>query len=244
MSYVFKLYIQDEGSRWVDFSDRLQEDEKGNLSAAGTVSKSLVGDDIISMYKTNKIKLALDNSQFFWDNVEKWEDIKTVDGNIADFNLSKNNYEIKLTNNWAKLACFDKNDNYYSLGIYKIESLSTNLSQATANMSLISISNYLQKRDANIVKDGQNWYINRSITFLLEKLLNEADSGDTFETNLPDTIKIPTYKNIRTFSQLGQPPQRMKNNLYNPYIYLPYTEEFNDEFRHEGLEGVFDTEHG
>lgn len=244
MNYIFKLYIQDEGDRWVDFSDRLQEDEKGNVLATGSISKSLVGDDIISMYKTNRIKIALDNSQFFWDNVEKWEDIKTVKGNTADFNLSKNNYEIELTNNWAKLSCFDKNDNYYSLGIYKIESISTNLSQATANISLISVSNYLQKRDANIIKNGQDWYINKPITFLLERLLNEADSGNTFETDLPETIKIPTYKSIRIFSQLGQPPQRVKHNLYNPLMYFPFTDEYNDEFRHEGLEGIFDVEHG
>jgi hypothetical protein len=75
----------------------------------------------------------------------------------------------------------------------------------------------LKRRDASIVKDGDNWYQNRSIDFLVRELLklefgaeNSGDLPETFYVQSNTTISNPDGQ--RTLSLVGQTPDYTDTN--------------------------------
>lgn len=228
-----EIYIRDNTGTWVDFTDRFSKDSNG-LEQMSNLVKSLADDISGSVFRTSLTKITLDNSDFFWDSLENW------DGDYSDFTSSKNGYETDLSGHWIKIVEFfnDKSEsNYQNLGFYRIKSFSTYLNKGIAEITLKSISQYLNEKKAEFAKFGKGWYINRPVSFLLNKLLSNLDS-DIFSINLPDRIRTPTVDNIRVFSTLGTPPEEVRNNIYNPLTYYPYSsDDFSDEFLHDGLQG-------
>ena len=98
------------------------------------------------------------------------------------------------------------------MGVYIIKELETSFGKENiAKVSFETKMNALKKMDASIVKDGVNWYRNRSINFLVKELLKTKFANDDGE--IPESfyinehIQIPVPSEIgRTYSYFGVPP--------------------------------------
>lgn len=234
MSGELRLHIWDDNKNWVDFTDRFHKNRNG-LESVGTIKRKLMDEIINSTFSTSLTSIKMNNSDYFWDNINKWEDLKTVNGQSANFSLSKNYYEVDLKGNWIKLSEYFENK-YIVLGFFQIKKFSTFLNKGIASIKLKSISQYLKEKSAENVKNGKGWYINYSVTFLLKELLNSLDD-ELFNYDLPDRLKIPTINGKRMFSQLGMPPSEVRNNIYNPLVYYQFSVQFSDQFLNVNLDG-------
>lgn len=231
------VYIRDKNKKWVDFTSRFSRNSKG-LKNISSISKVLSGDSVNNLYKTDTTTIVLDNSDYFWDSYNNWDDVTTVDGNKADFDSTKKGYEADIAGHWIRIMDY-KDDKDITLGLFKIKKFSTFINKGIAKLKLNSLAAYLDKKSAEFARDGRGWYVNKPVAFLIDKLLSVLDD-DLFNIDLPDRIKIPTSSNNRVFSQLGQPVQNVKDNLYNPLFYYPFTSEFSNSFMNENLQGDFE----
>ena len=86
MIYEIKFYIQDKNKRWVDFSNRLGQ--AGNrLKGISTISHKTESKTYGGVILSSISSVTMDNSDGFWDNPDEWQNLRTIDGYTAEWNV-------------------------------------------------------------------------------------------------------------------------------------------------------------
>jgi len=170
-------------------------------------------------FKASSLTLKMINTDFAWDNLKKI-DLVTVEGNPAKFKLTENETNLDLKFRPVKFVAKFPKENMtvsYELGHFRINSINTDSSGA-ASLKLDSLEKDFIEKDADTVKDGKNWYFDRSVKFLVEELIKEVRSEykDNKEVVVgQDTISlsgIETTDNQRVYSEFGRPIVTVKPN--------------------------------
>ena len=221
-SFVPKFYIQDDNEEWVDFSDFLQDGGKQLLQQIQSIKYS-------SEYKYGTFKVQIpgivvkliNDDGFFTKPFPST--LKTIKNTTAQFGTTlKGKYSI-LSNRKARVSVIgiDKDVPFDEtvVGTYLIHGAKT-ITNTTYTIKLVSLANPLKNSDsAEVVKNGDDWYKNRPISFLLRELLKvryrEANQNAIPDSYVvPDKIAIPTaaYLNNDTGDQrrssvYGTPPE-------------------------------------
>jgi len=211
MIYEIKFYIQDKNKRWVDFSNRLGQ--AGNrLKGISTISHKTESKTYGGVILSSISSVTMDNSDGFWDNPDEWQNLRTIDGYTAEWNVSTNGREISLQKAKCKISVVVQSENgtyeEYTLGIFYINEVSTSNSRDTTTLKLVSLGYYLKNIEASKVRKGKKWYSYVPMSFLIKELLKLEFAEDDGE--LPDGFIIPDKLEInvgeRVFSIQGIPP--------------------------------------
>lgn len=217
-----RIYIKDHGKtatneslitrrepEWVDFT------EIENIYRIKDIN------DIISIgaegetpfvFQASTVNINLDNSDYIFDNLKK-ANLVTVNGNEAKFisTIENTNYdltyrEVKITGKFAKTNRIIEQD----LAHFYLRNIKTNTA-GIATLTLDSLEKPFMETSAEKVRDGRNWYRERSIKFLTQELIKSARSqyNDGKEIlNSEDKISISnieTPDSSRVFSEIGKP---------------------------------------
>ena len=214
-----RLYILDHGKEnpeeagrdpeWVDFT------EFAGIYRVESIPDVInIGTEGVKpfRFKASSLSLKLNNSDYAFDNL-KTIDFKTVNGNDALFLKTPNGTNLDIQFRPAKLVGkFPKAEMTvaYDLAHFRINSFTTDLT-GSANLKLDSLEKEFIEKDASSVKDGKNWYFDRSVKFLVEELIKsvrrEYDSGteNTIGNDTIDLSAIETGSSERVFSEMGRP---------------------------------------
>lgn len=223
--YEVKLYIRDANNEWVDFSDKTGTTGKNALKKAGTASNKVeIG---LGKFVSTIQAVTFDNSDGFFSKPFP-STLLTTAGTVAVFNVSKRKkravlrgLEVKISvavripsnhyidNVGGHAGGFD-NIQEVPIGHFYISSIVPNIVAKTIQINLISKDGRLQAKDANGIKDGYDWYTDKSASFLIEEILKTefSESGGS----LPSTYSIDrvpflnTIDSSRVISNLGRPP--------------------------------------
>jgi len=236
MDYEFKFYIRDSEHKWVDFSNRFVFGRTNSFKSISSLTFKLADIMLSDSVNFTLSDLKLQNHDYFFDTPSLWNSLVTVDGAIANFNKSSNSREINMLDTWCRFSAVKYNQDdisIFSLGNFIIHEFVTN-GNGEVNFALKSISEPLTRLDASKVRDGNSWYVNKSITYLLEKiLLLYFGEGNTLPNyfSLPDILTIPTYDGSRYVSSFGRPPEKIIGELYVPPEYYSYSNAFGQAFK-------------
>lgn len=211
VSGELKIYIADDNDAWVDFSDRLATVGKNVLAQFGEVTHRTEDKAAQGSFQTSISSILLDNSSHFWDGAAP-TGLTTTTGSAASFAASKNYESTAWYRSKIKIAyrlnLKDGTIEEGTLGIFLIDGLTTSATEDTAELRVIGLAKALMEESAESVKDGQDWYSNRSIVFLIKELLKVAHGNSLPSTFiLPTKIDIATYDGNRTCSSFGRPPE-------------------------------------
>ncbi len=210
--YEPKVYIRDKNRRWVDFSDRVKS-RQNLLATIGNISLNSERRAGTRAFVSSISSIEMDNSDGFWLN--PFPALTATDGSTASFDTSYGATRPSLSNKWLRISIrMLIGDNQISediIATFIIRGIKNNLSKGTVSLKIESFDQALKRRDASIVKDGDNWYANRSVDYLTKELLKVEFGGEN-SGNLPNTFIIPsgltieTPDNVRTLSAIGQTP--------------------------------------
>lgn len=210
-NYFIRALVQDDNDKWVDFSDKVHK-EKDRIVKFPRIKISTEGRSLSYKYTSSSGELEVDNSDGFWDGSVSYT-FKTTTGATAVFGETKNKSEIVWLRRKIQFRLVEQHEDQYrekALGTFLIDDLVTSLS-GTATLKLVGLERPLQERDASVIKNGQSWYQNRSITYLVKKLL-ELEYGTATNGMLPFTFDIDARIDLATFdgsftnSTIGPPP--------------------------------------
>jgi hypothetical protein len=213
VSGELKLFIADDNDAWVDFSDRLEVSGKNVLLRLGEIIHRTESKAVAGGFQTSVNTILLDNSDRFWDGVAP-TGLLTTAGATATFSPSIQYESTAWYRRQVKLAfrlnLKDGTSEEGELGIFLIDGLTTSSDAGTADLRVIGLAKRLIEESAEKIKDGQGWYANRSIRFLLQELL-KAGHGNTLPSTfvLPTVVEVDVYAgdtNGRACSAFGRPP--------------------------------------
>jgi len=213
-NYNIKVYIEDDNLEWVDFSSRVKR-KKDLVLEIPNIKRDADSRFISSSFVSSASNLKVDNSDGFWEKPLDFT-MKTEKGNTASFSKTKNESETV----WCRrriqfriIEFFQDTMIENPVGTFLIDEIETDLSPE-ATLKLAGLEKPLMERDASVIKNGQTWYQNRSISFLVKKLL-EIEYAKRNDGRLPDTFKILDRINLSTFdgektsSVIGPPPMEV-----------------------------------
>jgi len=170
-------------------------------------------------FKASSLTLKAINTDFAWDNLKKI-DLTTIDGNPAKFMLTENETNLDLKFRPAKFVAKFPKENMtvsYELGHFRIDTIDTD-SSGSASIRLNSLEKDFIEKSAATVKNGKNWFFDKSVKFLVEELIKEVrnEYKDNKEVVVgQDTISlsgIETADNQRAYSEFGRPDVTVKPN--------------------------------
>ena len=219
-NYELKFYIKDQGSimdsgdesefggprddQWIDFSDRCEINGRNSLTDIGTITHSIEGRNPNS-FKTNTQGVSVVTEDYFYDNPLK-HSLFTINGSKAFFEKSEGgeNYswyrrEVKITLRQADGEIAVEKD----LGHFLIEMVNTDSESGIAKLKLVGLEKPLIEKDADTVKDGRHWYLNRTIKFLAEELLKTEYNQ---VINEKEELRDNDVVSVRSFSSLDETP--------------------------------------
>lgn len=211
-NYFVKVLIQDTANKWVDISERVKR-HKDRVTGIPKIKINTDSKTLSYRFFASSGNLVVDNSDGFWDGHVDFT-LRTVDGAVAVFNRSKSYSEVVWSGRkiqFRLIEFFGETYKEKALGTFIINDIETSLGD-TATLNLVDLSEPLRSRDASVVKNGMSWYQNRSISFLVKKLL-ELEYGTETGGLLPATydidsrIDLETYDGSSTISVIGPPPQ-------------------------------------
>lgn len=211
-NYFVKVLIQDTAGKWVDISERVKR-HKDRVTGIPKIKINTDSKTLSHRFYASSGSLVVDNSDGFWDGHVEFT-LKTIDGAAATFNSSKASSELVWVGRKVQFRLIEFFGETYkekALGTFLIDDIKTSLGE-TATVSLVDLSEPLRSRDASVVKNGMSWYQNRSISFLVKKLL-ELEYGTETGGILPPTyeiagaINLQTFDGSKTLSAIGSPPQ-------------------------------------
>jgi len=211
VSGELKFYIADDNDAWVDFSDHLATTGKNTLAQLGEITHRTEDKAAQGSFQTSIATILLDNSDHFWDGATP-TGLLTTTGAAASFAASKNYESTAWYRSRVKIAyrlnLKDGTTEQGDLGIFLIDGLGTQTDSGTAELRVVGLARALMEESAESVKDGQGWYSNRSIVFLIKELL-KVTHGESLPSTfvLPAKIDIATYDGNRTCSSFGRPPE-------------------------------------
>lgn len=211
-SYSVKVLIEDTNNKWVDISDKIKT-HKDLVVGLPKIKINTDSKTLSHKFYASAGEMTVDNSTRFWDGpAPSW--LKTTDGSTAVFSLTKEGSESVWVGRRIRFILYeffgDNKHREKTLGTFLIDDVMTSL-DSTAAISIVDLSEPLRKRDASVVKNGQSWYQNRSISFLVKKLV-ELSYGNSTNGLLPVSFDIEPRINLSTFdesftsSSIGPPP--------------------------------------
>lgn len=226
-SLSFRFYVLDHGrtnpndpigeQNWIDFTEI-----NGVHRLKRIPSTIKVGTEGTKPFRfeANTINLQLDNGDFVFDNLKSANLIYRKSDQIfsAKFLSVPNGTSIDLQNRPLKITAVvpkEFGSVEYELGHYRIQGLRTD-TKGTANMKIVSLEKEFIEKEASTVKDGKNWYFDRSFKFLAEQLIKSVRSEvDNGAENLKgkDSISISdieTNDGQRVYSEFGRPIAEVK----------------------------------
>lgn len=218
VSIEVKVYIRDSNRKWVDFSSRISS-RQNLLSSIGNVTLSSEQRAGTRSFLSTITSIEMDNSDGFWTKPFP-TNLTTTDGSTASFTSSYGGSRTALTNNWLRLTFVISDGSSVSENVgatYIIRGYKNQLMAGKTILKVESFDQALKRRDASIVKDGDTWYQNRSIDFLVRELL-KLEFGAENSGDLPNTFQIQTDVSIenpdgeRTLSIVGQTPAYTDTN--------------------------------
>lgn len=223
--FYSKIYIKDHGREndtdiprepeWVDFTTIENIDRISTLDNAINIGSET---NTPFVFKSSTLSITLNNPDFIFDNLKK-ANLVTVNGNTAKFKSTTEGSNLDLTNCEAKVsAVFSNNEKTIEqeLSHYFVKSLSTS-SDGKASLTLDSLEKPFLEAQANTVKDGRNWYFDRSVKFLAEKIIKSVRrkySGTEEVIPTGDKIAIGNVETVdgdRVFSEYGRPIVNIKS---------------------------------
>jgi len=221
---MMKIFIKDDNGEWVDFSDRFNQKGIDKLADYGTFKHASERKGGLPIIESTVSSVVLDNSDGFFDG--RVTGLTTELGNVASFETSSDEgtetswrrREVKFE---IHMTLLDDSIITRTLGIFLIKESNSSLDskKATTSFELESKMNLLKRTDASVVKDGMQWYRNKSINFLVKELL-KTQFSDT-DNNLPDSfyvnnkIELPVPADIGDgvgYSIFGVPPQNANSS--------------------------------
>jgi len=231
VTYDLKFFIQDDNSNWVDFTERSEHRGRNALRKLGNITYS--AERLQGQLQQSVGRIVLSNEDGFWDRPFPATLKATFDQNFvpiapttASFRTSENGSESALYRHKAAIRAYVEIADQHiaesiTLAVILIEDIDTNLEERSATLKFVSLSDPLIEANAEKVKDGTFWYINRSPKFLVEKLLKTAYANTTGA--LPSTFDIEDITNLRIPAQgtgsnswaqshLGRPPELTYTN--------------------------------
>jgi len=211
-NYFVKVLVQDKSSRWVDVSDRCHR-VKDRIVGLPKIKINTDSKSLSYKFYASSGEMTVSNEDGFWDSIPPFT-LKTIDGYTANFDYTKSKSELVWSGRKIQFRLYEQYQDIYrekSLGTFLIDDIETSLGE-TASIKIVDLSEPLRQRDASVVKNGMSWYQNRSISFLVKKLL-ELEYGTETGGMLPSTfdidarIDLETFDGERTLSTIGPPPQ-------------------------------------
>lgn len=179
-----RLLIQDHGKEtigdantrdpeWVDFTEisgiyRLKDIPDVINIGAETATRPFV-------FKSSSITLKLDNSDYIFDNLKK-VNLTTIDGNAAKFLSTAEGSNLDLNYRNARVVARVPQSEMtveYDLGNFIVKNIETD-TNGNARLNLDSNEKLFIEAQASKVKDGRNWYFDRSVKFLVEELVKSV----------------------------------------------------------------------
>jgi len=215
---TIKVFIKDDNGEWVDFSDRFNQKGIDKLADYGQFKHTTEKKGGLPLLESTVGSLLLDNSDKFFDG--RATGLITELGSPASFESSSSS---GLETSWRTrevkfelhLTLTDDSVVTRNMGVFLIKGINSKLTKTnTVVINLESKMNLLKRIDASMVKDGNNWYRNRNISFLISELLKTQFADE--DNQLPDSffindiIQIPVPSDVsggRAYSAMGSPPQ-------------------------------------
>ena len=222
--FEVRLYIQDHGREndtetgrdpeWIDFTEientyRLEE-VTDVISIGGEGKRPYV-------FEASSLSLKLNNGDYIFDNLKR-ANLTTVKGNTAKFlstpensNLDLRNREVKLTGRFSQAERTVEQD----LCHFIVRGIETS-SDGSATLNLDSLEKQFMEVQAGKVKDGRNWYANRSVKFLVEELIKsvrrkyESTKEKIKDGDIINISTLETPDGDRQFSEFGKPIAKIK----------------------------------
>lgn len=219
-----KVYIKDNNSKWVDFTDRFETAGKNLLHSIRAITNTM--ETKLGQFCASGQTITMSNADRFWD--QPFPSLTTTDGNTASFSTSANGQATVIHDHQLKIAVEyllpDGTSVEDPLGVFLIEnSPVTDSASGLAEIKLVGLQKRFMEKDASSVKDGMSWYTNRPIAFLIKELIKtvypSSSAGVPSTYTLPDKIEIRTADNERTLSSFGRPPEQISggNWTYSDY---------------------------
>ena len=151
---------------------------------------------------------------YFWDDTLP-DNLVTHDGFKAYFGTSfggtQTNMNRRPCKSSVEIQYSDGSSEEFDLGSFLIETIQTDAETGTATINLTSLIQPMMEADASTVKDGQSWYQNRHVGFLVYELLKsvyvDKETGQLPDNFIISTSDMKTSDDSYTFSTFGRPPE-------------------------------------
>lgn len=217
--FEVRLYILDNGREtdaetgrdpeWVDFTEfdgiyRIKS-IPDVISIGAETTKPYV-------FKASATTINLNNTDFIFDNLKR-ANLKTISGNDALFLSTPANSNLNLEGRPAKVTgYFAEGERAVEkdLSHFIVRSVTTNTS-GVAKIGFDSLEKQFIETQANRVKEGRNWYFDRSIKFLADELIKSVRRKYTdgreeiYDNDKVSIAGIETADGERVFSEFGRP---------------------------------------
>jgi hypothetical protein len=244
LNAVAKFYIMDNNSKWVDFSDFLENGGKNLLRSVSIITYS--AETRFGSYQVQipgiSVKLVNDQGIF---NEPFPSSLKTIDNSTASFSTSKNGKMSVLSNKKARISVI-LNDldiiTEYVVATYLVHGKMIVTSEEVT-LTLNSLAYPLLNRDsAETVKQGLDYFTNRPVPFLTKELLlpryhQKASYVLPTQFYVPDMLRISTaaYENDdpgdqRGLSNYGRMPEKDETGLWRNDGFVTRGCEFSYEY--------------
>jgi len=222
--FEYRIYIKDHGREevgevgrdpeWIDFSEINGTSRLKKLTDIINIGSETNNPFV---FKGSTITINLENADFIFDNLKR-ATLVTIDGNDAKFMQTVEGDNLDLISRPAKIiGLYDYNGTTVQTDIahYTIKNIETS-TKGTAKIMLDSPERAFMEESAEKVKDGRNWYFDRSVKFLAEELIKTVRRkySDSTESMLDEdrvsVDQIETNDGSRIFSEFGRPIVNVK----------------------------------
>jgi hypothetical protein len=188
VQYTVKLYIKNNSSAWVDFTDRFGEDRLRGMRAIHHLAEGPHGHPT-----TKSMTLTAENSDRYWDSdpasaYDPWE-----------------GRDVQI-----RLDVADATETTLCTMRIAPDGIETNLG-ADATIKLEPLTEVLARVDADSLKRGETWYQFRPWTFLVQEHIRsefgESDGSMPSGYTFPSDPRFTYPDGNKHFSVWGKPPQ-------------------------------------
>lgn len=217
--FELKCYIEDTNGRWVDFSDKSRRYGLDVLKSVGAITNTVeteLGNAVSTIQN-----VIFDNSSGVFNRPFS-SSLKAVDGSTASFDTSYGKKKPVLKGRKLKLSVLIRvpNDVWDTvvdrgsldtvqeepLGVFIIDRVTPSVGKKEATARVTSLDGKLQEKDCAKVRNGYSWYTNRSVSFLMEKILESEFGTLPAAYNIDKSPYMATLDGSLFVSNLGRPP--------------------------------------
>jgi len=204
-SYDLKFYLQDDNQKWVDLTDRAEVNGRNMLMKLG--SMTYTAERLRGQMQQKLSSVTMANSDGFWDRpmpgslkASMNTDFTPITPVTASFTASPGGKESILYRRKAAVRVHfmltgQTVPNIVTLGIFLVENIVTESRSKTATLTFAPLSAPLLEAKASKVKNGVEWHRNRSVSYLVDKLL-KTTYLDVGTGQLPTTWDVEAINDI------------------------------------------------